>query len=183
MQIENGILYDVCENDIQDGEFIFPEGIKKIGTRAFANLDCLRSIQLPNSILEIGEAAFQACSSLKNLEIPESVIRVGDRAFDYCSSLTEVKLPQKEVIEERDPFYKCEALRTVYKGNEKRNVVTIDGHCTEVLAEKRIYDITILTCRDLDDYFSYISLYKEEFSFFRQDIWRTVLDVFSIPIY
>ena len=67
---------------------VIPEGIKKIGTCAFSNIDALESIQIPDSVTEIGEWAFYSCSGLKEIWLGTNIDVVGEFAFMDCADLT-----------------------------------------------------------------------------------------------
>lgn len=63
------------------------DGTKIICDDAFAELDNLRTIKLPNSVTHIGDCAFLRCKSLESIHIPDSVQFIGYQAFAECSSL------------------------------------------------------------------------------------------------
>ena len=47
--------------------FIIPDGIKVIGTSAFADCHNLISITIPNTVTNIDDNAFYGCINLKNI--------------------------------------------------------------------------------------------------------------------
>lgn len=65
-----------------------PEGIRHIGSNAFACCAALRRVTLPNSVTSIGSMAFRHCDSLTTLTIPDSVTDIDYHAFRYCDALT-----------------------------------------------------------------------------------------------
>lgn len=73
-------------------EFEIPEGVKKIGYKAFAACEKLREVLIPSSVIEIEDAAFLGCKSLTNITIPDSVTRIEGGAFAYCGNLTNVTI-------------------------------------------------------------------------------------------
>lgn len=76
-----------------------PDGVKKIGTMAFANNAFIKEVILPQSLIEIGIRAFEG-SSLERIVIPAGVKKIGYSAFQYCRQLRSVTLPdQLECIE------------------------------------------------------------------------------------
>ncbi len=79
-------------NDID--EFVIPEGITKIGRRAFKDCTCLTKITFPSTLKEIAMEAFQGCASLREAIIPEGVRKMGDRVFDDCFALEKAVLPK-----------------------------------------------------------------------------------------
>jgi hypothetical protein len=70
-------------------EVTLPEGIEKIGERAFA-FCALHEITLPQSLTEISRAAFGMCEGLTEVVIPENVTILGIQAFAYCTRLEKV---------------------------------------------------------------------------------------------
>ena len=112
----NGIKYDFC-NDISTGErglVVLPGDIKysgdvvipaditladktypviKIGAKAFAYCDELKSVSLPQTLTQMDEYAFTNCLSLTNIKIPDSVKRMSYGDFGYCNNLKTVTLP------------------------------------------------------------------------------------------
>lgn len=59
---------------------ILPDGMKKIGVRAFCG-SSVKEVTLPGSIEMIGNLAFSECYKLTGLEIPDSVTKIGEGAF------------------------------------------------------------------------------------------------------
>lgn len=84
--------------DYSQRHYKVPEGVEKIGERAFARCDNLISVSLPSTAEIIEAEAFADCSKLEEVEIPRSVKEVGDYAFDGCSSLAEVTLSGSCII-------------------------------------------------------------------------------------
>ena len=58
-----------------------PDGITKIGRRAFSNNRYLQEVVLPDGIIEICEDAFASCVNLERINIPKSVQVIGPGAF------------------------------------------------------------------------------------------------------
>lgn len=93
---------------------IFQEGLKSIGAYAFASVEDLAHIILPNSITKLGEGSFDGCdietlklsanlqeipdmcfqyNELEEIEIPSSVKSIGNAAF-HCAWLEKVIIPE-----------------------------------------------------------------------------------------
>ena len=92
---------------------IIPDGVTKIGPKAFYNCTSLTSIKMPNSVKEIGYAAFNGCSSLTSITIGEDVTSIGVGAFEDCKSLTAVTIPNSVVKIDRAAFKKCTSLASI----------------------------------------------------------------------
>ncbi len=74
----------VLERYIGQGnnKIVIPEGIIEIRPRAFANLQTLNEVVLPNSLKIIGNEAF-GCTGIKKVIIPDGVEQIGFAAFTY----------------------------------------------------------------------------------------------------
>lgn len=92
-----------AENDfvIQDGvltaykgnekNVVIPDGVKKIGKRAFENKEKVETVVIPKGVTEIGAYAFMG-SGLKEVVVPNGVTKMGNWAL-ACNKLQSVKLP------------------------------------------------------------------------------------------
>ena len=99
---------------IQVKTIILPEGLTKIGSRAFEYVKLenvtfpsslktiekeafvhtnLKELLLPDGIVKIGDTTFSNCRNLKKVSLPDSLIELGNDIFRWCSSLTDVRLP------------------------------------------------------------------------------------------
>ena len=65
---------------------VIPEGVKKIGCYAFANLTALEEIVLPSTLQEIDYGAFYGCSSLQKISFSgENNLKIiNQNAFEKC---------------------------------------------------------------------------------------------------
>lgn len=66
---------------------IIPDGVKKIGDKAFYGNRKVKEIIIPESVTEIGENAFEECQSLETLIIPDTVNVVRHREFYSVHSI------------------------------------------------------------------------------------------------
>ena len=60
---------------------------------AFANNEKLLKIKLREGLKEIGSSAFAHCTELTHFEIPASVERIGEGAFSDCHNVNTLLLP------------------------------------------------------------------------------------------
>ena len=74
----------------QDGAI--PDGVKKIGERAFEGRTGLKEIDF-NEVEEIGEYAFVMCAGLDRLKLTSAVRIIGVGAFQNCIGLSTVRIP------------------------------------------------------------------------------------------
>lgn len=75
----------------QVSEISLPDGLKKIGTTAFAG-SRIEQIRLPESLESIDGLAFAFCRNLKEINIPTRVTEIGPGAFMECDSLSSITL-------------------------------------------------------------------------------------------
>ena len=69
---------------------VIPEGVTKIGVRAFWAVHSIREISLPSTITEIEDQAFTYCTGLTALVIPDGVTSLGEDVFLGSENLTVV---------------------------------------------------------------------------------------------
>lgn len=109
--IRRGIL---SQYDGPGGEAAIPEGVTKIGRRAFFGSGPLVRVTIPEGVTEIRESAFLQQKTLEAVRIPEGVQQIGRTAFYGCSSLKEVRLPESLVKLGGNAFGRCERLEEVF---------------------------------------------------------------------
>jgi len=88
--IENGVLTKYIG---AGGDVVIPEGVVKIGARAFENCENLTSVCIRGDVREIEYLAFNGCTGLSAIDVPEGMEVIGDAAFRGCVNLQTVKLP------------------------------------------------------------------------------------------
>lgn len=71
---------------------IVPEGVERIGDRAFMNCRELEQVILPTTLTEIGAAAFSG-TAVQTVTAP-AVVTIGESAFEGCESLRGFTLPE-----------------------------------------------------------------------------------------
>ena len=94
-------------------KLIFPEGLKAVGTEAFAGCSGLTEVTIPDGVTIIGNRAFSGCSGLTEVTIPNGVTAIGNAAFSGCSGLTEVTLPNGVTTIGDSAFSGCRGLTEV----------------------------------------------------------------------
>lgn len=92
-------------------EFIIPDSVIEIGTRAFYGCTALKHINLPNGLEFIGEEAF-AESSIEEISIPDSVTRIYEKTFSFCSSLNEISL-SKNITKIDEGAFECCKIKNI----------------------------------------------------------------------
>jgi hypothetical protein len=93
--------------------YAIPDGVTRIGERAFFRCYELAVVSLPASVTSIGNYAFYGCRGLAAVNIPDTVTSIGERAFSECRSLTAVSLPASVTSIGESAFYGCSSLAAV----------------------------------------------------------------------
>ena len=94
-------------------EFVVPDGVTSVGSKAFINCTGLTSIAIPNSVTRIENNAFSGCTGLTSITIPNSVTSIGQNAFSDCSSLASVSIPKSMTIIDDFSFSGCSSLTSI----------------------------------------------------------------------
>lgn len=130
----NGKVYTVTA--IAEGAFarinnltdvILPNTITRIGRNAFYNSG-LNQIELPNSVTVIEYGAFNTCAHLNHVVLSENLMSIGEAAFASCTSLNNILIPNAVKSIQAGAFKNCTALSDVTIGT---NVTTIGSRAFE----------------------------------------------------
>jgi len=71
-----------------------PQGLQRIGIRAFNGCSALTTINIPTTVTEIGGQAFAGCSNLSEIELPAGLQVINMFTFERCTALTAIDLPE-----------------------------------------------------------------------------------------
>lgn len=91
------------------GDVTIPEGVVKIGPRAFYR-SAVTSVTVPAGVAEIGPSAFAHCKNLREVRLPAGLLKIGEAAFYACTALTRADLPGGLSAMGENAFARCEAL-------------------------------------------------------------------------
>ena len=86
-----------------------PNGVKRIGKRAFYMCGTLTSVTIPNNVTSIGGWAFVGCVGLTSVTIPDGVTSIGERVF-FFSGLTSVTIPDSVTSIASNAFSGCNEI-------------------------------------------------------------------------
>lgn len=71
------------------------------------------SITIPTGIWSIGCSAFAEMDNLTSVHIPQHVEVLNMRCFEYCSNLEYIKIDNPEISIHKSCFEGCESLRDI----------------------------------------------------------------------
>ena len=83
-------MYFKVESNVE-----IPNGVEKIGNRAFHNKNMIKNITIPGSVKEIGNS-FNYCSGLTSITIPNSVEKINIGCFEFCTNLAQINIDNTE---------------------------------------------------------------------------------------
>jgi len=90
-----------------------PEGMTRIGARAFYQCDQLSAVSIPESMQVIDSEAFYMCRMLDNVRIPGNVAHIGGSAFSGCEGMTNITFSEGLMGIGGGAFSGCKKLKTV----------------------------------------------------------------------
>lgn len=100
-------------------EVIIPEGVEKIGSRAFKGCTKLSGISIPESLQIIGESAFSGCERMENLKLSDKVETIGYNAF---LNIPHVEYYGKAVYVREDIFWGAESMNGKSRSDIQENL-------------------------------------------------------------
>lgn len=91
---------------------VIPEGVEKIGLRAFKGCANLREVSLPSTLKKISPEAFRG-TALIDPELPGDLQELGHSVFYDCKNLKSLVVPSGVHKIDSDTFRYCSALESV----------------------------------------------------------------------
>lgn len=123
-----------------------PEGLTRIGKRAFADCTNLVAVNIPGEVQVIDDYAFIGCTSMTMLVLNEGIGTIGQCAFEQCESLAEVRLPNSLFNLGNHAFYMCESLTYITIPSNIRNIGSgVFCYCTNLVRADIHTDVAIPT--------------------------------------
>lgn len=119
-----------CSSFYEGKEFIIPDTVEKIDSKAFFGIKSIEKISIPASVSEIGDSAFSGCENLQSIEVNGDNKYYSSRdgvLFNKCMDIlylypcaypdTSYTIPDsvKEIYDEAFSF--CDNLETVSFGS------------------------------------------------------------------
>ena len=98
------------------------KSVTAIAPVAFAKMDSLTDVTIPEQITNIGERAFFGCENLKNVNIQSSLTVLNAELFANCTSLEKFVIPELVVTLESGLFSECTGLETVEMPSSVRTI-------------------------------------------------------------
>ena len=125
--------YEIVESDVVITKWLseasnvkVPEEVNgkwvvAIDDNAFAGIETVETVSIPNSVTDIGDGVFKNCTKLRSVTFGENVAYVGDDLFAGCISLREADIPAALDEVPDGTFNGCEKLSKVtISSNVKR---------------------------------------------------------------
>ena len=108
---------------MQDLEKVsIPDTVKEIGKGAFMDNKSLKEIVIPDSVTSLGNQCFSLCSSLEKAVIGSGIDTIPSIAFSYCSALKEVDFGENVTIIGQQAFTDCTSLSSVVLKNKVKTI-------------------------------------------------------------
>jgi hypothetical protein len=108
-------INDLAYAGLDDLERLFiPDSVRNIGNYAFMNCYSLREIRMPEIADHIGAGLFQNCWQLRSVRMPEGTVTLGTDMFENCHALAEIWLPGSLKEAARTSMSGCRSLRSIH---------------------------------------------------------------------
>lgn len=127
-------INDLAYAGLDDLERLFiPDSVRNIGNYAFMNCYALREIHMPEIVDHIGAGLFQNCWQLRSVRMPEGTVTLGTDMFENCHALAEIWLPGSLKEAARTSLSGCRSLRAIHISPEQINILPPSARYTAVL--------------------------------------------------
>lgn len=96
---------------------------------AFCRCASLECVTLPEGLVKIGDRAFKNCWNLKKVTFGEGLKTIGREAF-MKTALEEIRLPKSVMKIERDAWKGCTKLKKIYVNSEEQKALIENCYLT-----------------------------------------------------
>jgi len=101
---------------------VLPEGVTRIGDRAFYECSSLTKITMPGRMQHIGDQAFCGCECLTGIVIPDGITSIGAGLFGNCNDLTSITIPDTVTSIGEEAFSSCARLHKIELPNSVTHI-------------------------------------------------------------
>ena len=99
-------------SEIEVPETLDGKTVTVIGPWAFAQIESITKVTLPDTVTEIGDSAFNGCTALADVVLPSGLKKIGSTAFGSCG-ITEITIPDGVETIGGNAFSSCAQLADV----------------------------------------------------------------------
>ena len=121
-------------SDLELEEILLPEGVTEIEKQAFSGCRAKR-IVLPSTLRYIREGAFLSCGGLKEILLPDSVQTIESKAFKGCAGLVTVVMPGVTEIQS-EAFSGCARIKE-FRTSDRVDTVADDAFSKSSVSAER----------------------------------------------
>ncbi len=93
---------------------IIEENITSVGDSAFADLELLAEITIPQTVTKIGVYSFSECDKLEEIVLPDTLTTLSELSFSGCRGLESFTIPSCVTSLPPYVFGGCQGLKSVY---------------------------------------------------------------------
>lgn len=113
---------DSSKDDFVSIDYVIPEGVETISSKAFYKCYYIDHISIPDSVTRIEEKAFHRCESVKNLELPKNLEFIGKDAFAYCYGIEKITIPSTIKQIDEYAFFFCDNIKELNIEAKEENI-------------------------------------------------------------
>lgn len=99
-------------SEVEVPETLDGKTVTVIGPWAFAQIERITKVTLPDTVTEIGDSAFNGCTALADVVLPSGLKKIGSTAFGSCG-ITEITIPDGVESIGSNAFSSCAQLADV----------------------------------------------------------------------
>ncbi len=140
MEIKNGMLISISDEDIVNGTLIIPSEVHTVADKVFYNNQKVKKV-IANNVTTFGSYCFYSCDSLTTFSAPVATT-FGSYCFSWCRALTTFSAPVATTFGS-DCFSWCNSLTKLFINCIEHNVKCIDSYLYVIKSTRNKCDYTI----------------------------------------